>query len=228
MNITVPVITIDGPAAVGKGTIGYLLSKRLRWHYLDSGTIYRVLVFSALHHKISLTAEKSLVSMAMNLDIRFSRKNGISEIIFEDKNISNMIYMEEVGKLASEIAIFPKLRKALQCKFRTFLSLPGLIADGRDMGTVVFPDAIVKIFLDANVEERSRRRMLQLQKKGFNVKFEQLLDELKQRDKRDSNRKIAPLKPAKDAMIIDSSGLSIEQVFEKVLKNVLLQLSLCS
>ncbi|WWP00134.1 MAG: (d)CMP kinase [Candidatus Dasytiphilus stammeri] len=225
MNFEVPVITIDGPGGVGKGTIGYLLAKKLQWHYLNSGAIYRVLAFSALHHKISVRAEKKLVSIAMNLDMHLSMENGVSEIIFEDINISNMIYMESVGEFASQIAILPNVRKALLYKLRALRSLPGLIAEGRDMGTVVFPDAIVKFFLDASVEERSRRRMLQLQKKGFNVKFEQLLDQIKKRDDRDSNRKTASLKPAEDAMIIDSTNLRTEQVFEKVLRHVLLQIN---
>ncbi|WWO97328.1 MAG: (d)CMP kinase [Candidatus Dasytiphilus stammeri] len=224
MNLKVPVITIDGPGGVGKGTIGYLLSKKLQWHYLNSGVIYRVLAFSALHHKISVTAENKLVSIAMNLDLHLSMEKDVSEIIFENINISNMIYMESVGEFASQIAILPKVRKALLYKLRALRSLPGLIAEGRDMGTIVFPDAMVKFFLDASVEERSRRRMLQLQKKGFNVKFEELLSQLKKRDERDSNRKTASLKPAEDALIIDSTKLRTEQVFEKVLKHVLLQI----
>ncbi|WWO99706.1 MAG: (d)CMP kinase [Candidatus Dasytiphilus stammeri] len=223
MNFKVPVITIDGPGAVGKGTICYLLSNKLQWNYLNSGAIYRVLAFSALNHKISVTAEKKLVSIAMNLDIHLSLKDGVSEIIFENRNISNMISTEPVEEFASQIAMLPDVRKALLYKLRAFRSLPGLIADGRDMGTVVFPDARVKFFLDASVEERSRRRMLQLQKKGFNVKFEQLLYALKKRDECDSKRKIAPLKAAEDAILINSTNLSIEQVFKKVLRHVLLQ-----
>ncbi|WWO95287.1 MAG: (d)CMP kinase [Candidatus Dasytiphilus stammeri] len=224
MNFKVPVITIDGPAGVGKGTICSLLSKKLQWHYLNSGVIYRVLAFLALHHKISVTDKTTLESIAMNLDIHLKIKNGELKIIFEERNISNMIYMEPVGELASKLALLPNVRQALLYKLRTCRLLPGLIAEGRDMGTVVFPDASVKFFLDASIEKRSLRRMLQLQKKGFNVKFKQLLYELKTRDYRDSNRTIAPLKPAKNAIIIDSTNLNIEQVFEKVLNYVFLQI----
>ncbi|WWO97639.1 MAG: (d)CMP kinase [Candidatus Dasytiphilus stammeri] len=222
MKVVVPVITIDGPGGVGKSTVCKALAKRLKWNLLESGAIYRVLALYALHHQLSIgdhNTEALLISLAMHLNVHFFNIGEKYEVISDGENISKKICMEKVGIMASKMAVLPSVRKALLGRLRAFRKLPGLIADGRDMGTVVFPDARVKIFLDASVEERARRRMLQLQKTGFSVSFEQLFEDLKKRDERDRNRLIAPLKPADDARILDATNLSIEDIIEKVLEN---------
>ncbi|MCG2878258.1 (d)CMP kinase, partial [Obesumbacterium proteus] len=155
--------------------------------------------------------------LAEHLDVRFVAQDGQLQVILEGEDVSNEIRTESVGSTASQAAAFPRVREALLRRQRAFREFPGLIADGRDMGTVVFPDAPVKIFLDASSEERARRRMLQLQEKGFSVNFERLLDEIKERDYRDRNRSVAPLVPAQDALMLDSTQMSIEQVIEKAL-----------
>lgn len=220
MAVIVPVITVDGPSGAGKGTLCQALAKAFGWHLLDSGAIYRVLALAALHHHVDITSEDALVPLvplAANLDVRFvPNENGLS-VILEGEDVSNEIRTETVGNTASQAATFPRVREALLRRQRAFRTEPGLIADGRDMGTIVFPDAQVKIFLEASAEERARRRMLQLQEKGFNVNFERLLSEIKERDYRDRNRAVAPLIAAKDALILDSTSLSIDEVIEKSL-----------
>ena len=208
MTAIAPVITIDGPSGAGKGTLCKAMAEALQWHLLDSGAIYRVLALAALHHHVDVASEDALVPLASHLDVRFVSTNGNLEVILE----------QEVANAASQVAAFPRVREALLRRQRAFRELPGLIADGRDMGTVVFPDAPVKIFLDASSEERAHRRMLQLQEKGFSVNFERLLAEIKERDDRDRNRAVAPLVPAADALVLDSTTLSIEQVIEKALQ----------
>ncbi|HEJ9666143.1 TPA: (d)CMP kinase [Proteus mirabilis] len=217
MAVIVPVITVDGPSGAGKGTLCQALAKAFGWHLLDSGAIYRVLALAALHHHVDITSEDALVPLAANLDVRFiPNENGLS-VILEGEDVSTEIRTETVGNTASQVATFPRVREALLRRQRAFRTAPGLIADGRDMGTIVFPDAQVKIFLDASAQERARRRMLQLQEKGFNVNFERLLSEIKERDYRDRNRAVAPLVAAKDALILDSTSLSIDEVIEKSL-----------
>ncbi|WP_193014197.1 MULTISPECIES: (d)CMP kinase [Gammaproteobacteria] len=217
MAIIVPVITVDGPSGAGKGTLCQALAKAFGWHLLDSGAIYRVLALAALHHDVDITSEDALVPLAANLDVRFiPTENGLN-VILEGEDVSNEIRTETVGNTASQTATFPRVREALLRRQRAFRTAPGLIADGRDMGTIVFPDAQVKIFLEASAEERARRRTLQLQEKGFNVNFERLLSEIKERDHRDRNRAVAPLIAAKDALILDSTSLSIDEVIEKSL-----------
>ncbi|MBI6403973.1 (d)CMP kinase [Proteus sp. PR00208] len=217
MAVIVPVITVDGPSGAGKGTLCQALAKAFGWHLLDSGAIYRVLALAALHHHVDITSEDALVPLAANLDVRFiPNENGLS-VILEGEDVSTEIRTETVGNTASQAATFPRVREALLRRQRAFRTAPGLIADGRDMGTIVFPDAQVKIFLEASAEERARRRMLQLQEKGFNVNFERLLSEIKERDYRDRNRAVAPLVAAKDALILDSTSLSIDEVIEKSL-----------
>lgn len=187
-----PVMTIDGPSGAGKGTLCQRLAEKLGWHLLDSGAIYRVLSLAALHHDVELDSEASLVPLAANLDVQFQVEGDLVKVILEGEDVSRTIRTEEVGNAASKIAAFPRVREALLRRQRAFRQAPGLIADGRDMGTVVFPEAEVKIFLDASAEERAQRRYKQLQDKGFDVNFERLLTEIRERDDRDRNRATAP------------------------------------
>ncbi|MBS0847799.1 (d)CMP kinase [Citrobacter sp. JGM124] len=218
MTATVPVITVDGPSGAGKGTLCKALAKALQWHLLDSGAIYRVLALAALHHHVDITSEETLVPIAAHLDVRFVSTEMRVATILEGEDVSAEIRTQEVAEVASRIAAFPRVREALLRRQRAFRELPGLIADGRDMGTVVFPDAQVKIFLDASAEERADRRMRQLQEQGISVNFERLLVEIKDRDDRDRNRPVAPLVAAADALVLDSTSMSIEQVIEKSLQ----------
>lgn len=217
MTVIAPVITIDGPSGAGKGTLCKALAETLQWHLLDSGAIYRVLALAALHHQVAIDSEEALVPLAAHLDVRFEVEQGQLNVVLEGENVSQAIRNETVGNTASQIAAFPRVREALLRRQRAFRAAPGLIADGRDMGTVVFPDAPVKIFLDASSEERAHRRMRQLQEKGFSVNFERLLSEIKERDDRDRNRAVAPLMPAADALVLDSTRLTIDEVIAKAL-----------
>lgn len=226
MTAIAPVITIDGPSGAGKGTLCKAMAEALQWHLLDSGAIYRVLALAALHHQVDITSEEALVPIAAHLDVRFVSTRGEMQVILEGEDVTGEIRTQDVSNTASKVAAFPRVREALLRRQRAFRDAPGLIADGRDMGTVVFPDAPVKIFLDASSEERAHRRMLQLQEKGFSVNFERLLSEIKERDDRDRNRAIAPLIPANDALVLDSTSMSIEQVIETALNYARKTLSL--
>ena len=212
-----PVMTIDGPSGAGKGTLCQLLAEKLGWHLLDSGAIYRVLALAALHHDVELDAEAALVPLAANLDVLSQVAGGQVKVVLEGEDVSRTIRSQEVSDAASKVAVFPRVREALLRRQRAFRQLPGLIADGRDMGTVVFPEAEVKIFLDASAEERAQRRYKQLQDKGFDVNFERLLTEIRERDDRDRNRAVAPLKPAEDALVVDSTSMTIDDVLATVL-----------
>ncbi|ATG74141.1 cytidylate kinase [Zobellella denitrificans] len=219
MSELAPVITVDGPGGAGKGTLCQLLAEKLEWHLLDSGAIYRVLALAALHHNVALDDETGLMPLAAHLDVQFPVVDGQIKTILEGEDVSRSIRTEQVGEAASKVAAFPRVREALLRRQRAFRAKPGLIADGRDMGTVVFPDAQVKIFLDASAEERAQRRLKQLQDKGFDVSFDRLLSEIQARDDRDRNRSVAPLKAADDALVIDSTHLSIAEVLDKVLSH---------
>lgn len=210
------VITIDGPSGSGKGTIAGLLAAKLGWKLLDSGALYRLLAFAAGNHGIDLTNEEALKTLAAHLDVQFVDKR----IILEGEEVTGAIRNEQVGAGASMVASLPAVREALLQRQRAFREAPGLVADGRDMGTVVFPDAPLKIYLTASAEERARRRYLQLKGKVEGVSLPGLLDEIRARDERDMQRAVAPLKPAADAIQLDSTELSIEQVLERILSEV--------
>ena len=225
MNFQPPVITIDGPSGSGKGTIAGLLAQQLRWNLLDSGALYRLLAFAAGNHGVELSNEASLKLLAAHLDVQFSAAtNGQGQrIILEGDDVSQAIRSETVAAGASQVAALPTVREALLQRQRAFQEAPGLVADGRDMGTVVFPEAPLKIFLTASAEERARRRYLQLKAKGDDVSLSSLLDEIRARDERDTQRAVAPLKPAADAIQLDSTELSIDQVLERIMSEIALR-----
>ncbi|MGK9064091.1 (d)CMP kinase [Stutzerimonas chloritidismutans] len=216
---SVPVVTIDGPSGSGKGTVAALLAARLGWNFLDSGALYRLLAFAARNHGVDLTNEEALKVLAAHLDVQFgAAKDGRGmEIVLEGEEVTSAIRNEQVGAGASQVAALPVVREALLQRQKAFREPPGLVADGRDMGTVVFPDAPLKIFLTASAEERARRRYLQLKGKGDDVNLASLLDEIRVRDERDTQREVAPLRPADDAVHVDSTDLSIEQVLESIM-----------
>ena len=222
MNRDVPVITIDGPSGSGKGTVAALLAAKLGWNFLDSGALYRLLAFAARNHGVDLTNEEALKLLAAHLDVQFgAAKDGHGmQIILEGEEVTSAISNEQVGAGASQVAALPAVRDALLQRQKAFREPPGLVADGRDMGTVVFPDAPLKIFLTASAEERARRRYLQLKGKGDDVNLASLLDEIRARDERDTQREVAPLKPADDAVQLDSTDLSIEQVLGQIRSEV--------
>ena len=211
------IITVDGPSGAGKGTLCYALAEKLGYVLLDSGAIYRVTALAALQRKTDLTNESALAELARHLDIQFIPQNGEVNILLAGMNVSHLIRTQEVADAASKVAVFPEVRSALLQLQQDFAKNDGLIADGRDMGTVVFPNAQVKLFLDASAEERAKRRYKQLQNKGINGNFEQILAEIKERDFRDRNREVAPLKPADDALLLDSTTLSIGEVIDQAL-----------
>ena len=213
-----PVITVDGPGGSGKGTLSGMLAARLGWHLLDSGALYRLLAFAAQKRGTDLADEQALVELAANLDVQFiaDAEGGEQRIMLEGDDVSRSIRTETVGAGASRVAALPAVRHALLARQQAFREAPGLVADGRDMGTVVFPDAQLKIFLTASPEIRAERRYRQLLEKGETASLAGLLDEINARDERDMNRSVAPLRPAEDAVLIDSSHMSIENVLETV------------
>jgi cytidylate kinase len=225
VKVQAPVITIDGPSGSGKGTVAGLLAKRLGWCLLDSGALYRLLAFAARNHGVDLTNEEALKLLAAHLDVQFEAATDDhgQRIILEGEDVTLAIRNEQIGSGASQVASLPAVREALLQRQRAFQEFPGLIADGRDMGTVVFPAAPLKVFLTASAEERARRRYLQLKAKGDDVSLSSLLDEIRVRDERDTQRAVAPLKPAQDAIQLDSTELSIEQVLERILSEVALR-----
>ena len=226
MNQSVPVIAVDGPSGVGKGTLCQALANHFKWHLLDSGAIYRVLALSALKQNIALDDEQKLSQLALNLPLTFDTTGIEVKVLLNNIDVSKDIRTELTGGAASKVAAINSVRTALLQRQRDFRQAPGLIADGRDMGTVVFKDAPVKIFLDASAESRAERRMKQLQDKQNHVKFAEILQEITARDERDRNRTVAPLKPADDALIIDTTSLSIQDVFNQSIKYINKELAL--
>ena len=217
MTAIAPVITIDGPSGAGKGTLCKAMAEALQWHLLDSGAIYRVLALAALHHHVDVASEDALVPLASHLDVRFVSTNGNLEVILEGEDVSGEIRTQEVANAASQVAAFPRVREALLRRQRAFRELPGLIADGRDMGTVIFPHAPLKVYLWASAQCRAERRYKQLISKGISANMSTLLADLEARDARDMNRAAAPLKPAEDSLQLDSSEMTIEEVVAQVL-----------
>ena len=214
-----PVITIDGPSGTGKGTIAHLLSKELGWHMLDSGALYRIVGVAAQDQGVDPADPVELKRIALSMQVTFSSLfQGSIEL--DGSEISGRVRLEESGALASRVAAVPELRAALLQRQHDFRQLPGLVADGRDMGTVVFPDAICKFFLTASAETRAQRRYNQLKDKEVSVSLPALLRDIQARDERDSTRAVSPLKPAKDAVIIDTGPLSIDQVMFAVMARV--------
>ena len=208
-------ITIDGPSGSGKGTIAHRLAEKLGWKVLDSGALYRLVGLDVRNRGLDFEDEASVGALAANLDARFEK----GEIFLHNQDVTNTIRSETAGNDASRVAALPRVREALLQWQRDCATADGLIADGRDMGTVVFPDAPLKIFLTASPEERANRRYKQLKEKGMSANLPRLIEEIRERDERDSNRTTAPLRPAEDAILIDSSALSIDEVTGKILES---------
>jgi len=214
----IPVLTIDGPSGSGKGTISQAVAKRLRWHYLDSGAIYRAVGLAAAWESIDLSDPEAVAHCAERTEIRFeSNDEGELHVYVNGKDATRLLRTETAAAAASAIAAHPPVRTALLDLQKRFRQVPGLVADGRDMGTVIFPDAQYKVFLTASAEERAKRRYKQLKDKGVSVNLDSLLHEIAARDERDAGRAVAPLKPAEDAVILDSTGMPITEVIERVL-----------
>jgi len=214
MNVNdIPVIAIDGPSASGKGTVAQAVARKLGFHYLDSGALYRLVALSAMRSGLDLGDERTLSGVASRLDVVFEG----AEIRLENENVADAIRMEACSNVASRIAAYPQVRKALLERQRAFCQLPGLVADGRDMGSVVFPDAILKIFLTASAQTRAQRRYKQLMEKGIDANISTLLHDIQERDARDSNRSVAPLQQGVGTSLLDTTLLDIGQAVDSVL-----------
>jgi len=214
------VITVDGPSGVGKGTMSQMLAEKLGWHLLDSGALYRITAFAASEKRIDLTDELTVAEVARNLDVVFRTADGGVKVELAGVDITSDIRTESAGNNASIVAALPAVREALLQRQRDFATEPGLIADGRDMGTTVFPDSPLKFYLTASPEVRAERRYNQLKEKGLCVNVASLAEEIRERDERDSNRAASPLKPADDAVVVDTSSMSIEEVFQQMVEKV--------
>jgi CMP/dCMP kinase len=215
----IPVLTIDGPSGVGKGTVANIIAHELKWNLLDSGAIYRAFALAASKRNIKIDNTDELLRLASNLDLRFEThpSNNKLSVYLDNIEVSPELRTEETAELASKFAMIGTLRESLLLRQKKFKQPPGLVADGRDMGTVVFIDAPFKVFLTANVEERAQRRLKQLHDKGITGILSQTLEEVQKRDERDASRKHSPLKPSKDALVIDTSNLTINEVVAKVM-----------
>ena len=216
----VRVITIDGPSGSGKGTIGRQLAQRLDWHYLDSGALYRLVALAALRRNLDFGDAAALAATAANLDVRFTPAAAGDRVYLDGADVSSELRTERAGDAASKVAAVPEVRAALLKRQRDFAVAPGLVADGRDMGTVVFPDALLKVVLTASAEARAMRRHKQLKEKGIDVSLPDLSWDIAQRDARDANRTVAPFKPAPDAHVVDSTSLTPEEVVAHILNRL--------
>lgn len=212
-----PVIAIDGPSGSGKGTVGQRLAARLGWYFLDSGALYRVLALAAHQRGIALDQAEPLAVLGQTMDVAFvARGDQPVQVLLDGRDVGDALRTEAAGEGASLVAALPAVRKALLHKQHALRRPPGLVADGRDMGTTVFPDAILKVYLQASAEVRAERRYKQLKEKGFDVNLPRLLHEIRERDARDAGRTASPLKPAADAYILDTSPLGISEVVERI------------
>ena len=219
MNDEVPVIAIDGPSGSGKGTVSRAVAQALGWHFLDSGALYRLVALHGLNQGLEPGDEPGHAALAGQMRIRFTaRPDGDEQVFLEGRDVTHELRSEAAGSAASRVAAMPAVRAALFGRQQRFAEPPGLVADGRDMGTVVFPSAGLKIFLTASAEERARRRHKQLKDKGVDVSLPALSREIAERDARDTGRKVAPLKAAADAIVLDSTGLDVEEVVAQVLR----------
>jgi len=218
MTSSIPVICVDGPSGAGKGTLSRELAARLGWHLLDSGALYRVLGFACRHRKVPLSDEAQVVAMARQLDVAFLPTGAGVSVFLGGQDVSLPIRTEDGGRDASKVALLPAVREALLHRQRELAVLPGLVADGRDMGTVVFPTSPLKIFLTATAKVRAERRFHQLQGQGQSVSLARLLSDIEERDRRDKSRSVSPLVPAEDAVVVDSSQLSPDAVLDTVLQ----------
>ena len=221
-DLSAPVITIDGPSGAGKGSITQLVAKKLGYHLLDSGALYRLTALAATKSGVALDNEEKVSELALSLDVKFvpGEYGEPVNVLLNSEDVTAQIRTETCGNNASKVAPLPKVRAALLQRQRDFQQFPGLVADGRDMGTVVFPEALVKVYMTASAEERAERRYRQLKEKGEDVKIATLLSEIQERDARDTGRATAPLKPADDAVELDTTGLGIEEVLAQVLQLV--------
>ncbi|MBN4073789.1 MAG: cytidylate kinase [Gammaproteobacteria bacterium] len=216
MTAAAPIITLDGPGGAGKGTISRLLACRLGWHLLDSGAMYRVTALAATKSGVDFSDIAAVTKVASTLDVVFEPSDSGVSVILAGEDVSAEIRTEACGELASRVATIGPVREALLGRQRAFQRMPGLVADGRDMGTVVFPAAELKIYLTASAEERARRRYKQLIGKGISVNLARLLEDIVERDQRDMTRELAPLKPAEDAVVVDTTALTIDEVVTKI------------
>ncbi len=217
--MTVAVLTIDGPSGAGKGTVSRAVAKRLGWHYLDSGSIYRSLAIAVLDQSVDINNIDGVVNIAEQMELAFECGDELV-VLLNDQDITARLGLEATGNNASIVAAYPEVRAVLLQKQKDFRQSPGLVADGRDMGTVVFPDAEIKVFLTASAGERAKRRYKQLIGKGIDANLVQITSEIEARDRRDQERKTAPLKAADDAFYLDSSDLTIDQVISEVMNLV--------
>lgn len=217
---TPTVIAIDGPSGSGKGTLSQLLAKKIGFHLLDSGALYRLVALAALKQDVNIQDERQVEQVAAQLDVRFDITDESTRILLSGEDVTSAIRNEIISMNASVVAAYPGVREALLKRQRDFRQLPGLVADGRDMGTTVFPDADIKIFLTASAEARAQRRYKQLVEKGESVDMNALIKDIQERDERDSKRTVSPLKPAADAILLDSTQMTIEEVLEAMLSLV--------
>jgi len=214
--VSIPVLTIDGPSGAGKGTVSRAVAKKLGWNYLDSGSIYRSLAVAALKQHVDLANETAIVNIAQAMVLEFDCGDELI-VRLDDEDITAQLGLESTGNAASIVAALPEVRRVLLQKQKDFKQPPGLVADGRDMGTVVFPEAQNKVFLTASADERAKRRYKQLIEKGIGANLAQIINEIEERDRRDMERKTAPLAMASDALYIDSSDMTLDSVIEEVL-----------